>query len=448
MIVITPIPITGEGATRASTATYANSTGQIASAAVNALRISYDPLALTDPPVALVETTAATNLLLNSAIAGTNLATQSVTVTAVPHTLSFYGTGTVTLSGASTAGPAVGAGAYPARRTLTFTPAAGSLTLTVTGTVQYAQLETGSRASSFIPTAGAPATRAADVLGTSTLLYSNVLENEYPAHSMGTAYAISDRVIYQHNIYQAVQAGTGHLPTDTAWWVFVSATNQRKMFDDLNNTATQNADVIRVVLQPRAVAGGLYLGGVSAFDVRATMVDGLGNKVYSMTESMIQQTTGVSYYTWMFSRITRRNAVIKVDLPAYYDGVLLVEIRNPGATAATAMLSIGPADPIGITDYGVSRDITDYSSDTFTADGTSTTILRGYSKGMDLDITIDNNDIDAVVDAVENYRQKSVVWIASQNFKHTVVFGKYASFKTVIASYPDSRMSLSIKGRI
>jgi hypothetical protein len=79
------------------------------------------------------------NLLVNTA----TLSTQSVTVTADAHTLSFYGTGTVTLSGVSTAGPLVGTGAGD-RVTLTFTPTSGSLTLTVAGTVSTAQLVLGS----------------------------------------------------------------------------------------------------------------------------------------------------------------------------------------------------------------------------------------------------------------------------------------------------------------
>jgi hypothetical protein len=70
------------------------------------------------------------------------LSTQSVTVAAVQKTLSFRGTGTVTLSGASTAGPLVGTGANDIV-SLTFTPSAGSLTLTVSGTVNDAQLNTG-----------------------------------------------------------------------------------------------------------------------------------------------------------------------------------------------------------------------------------------------------------------------------------------------------------------
>ena len=122
------------------------------------LAIDYDPV--THVCNGLLVEPAATNMLLNSI----TLSTQSVTVTAVAHALSFFGTGTITLSGVSTAGPLVGTGAN-ARVSLLFTPTAGSLTLTVSGTVTNAQLEVASTtavATSPFPTWGVTQQRQAD----------------------------------------------------------------------------------------------------------------------------------------------------------------------------------------------------------------------------------------------------------------------------------------------
>jgi hypothetical protein len=84
----------------------------------------------------------------NLLLATDTLSTQSLTVTAVAHTLAFTGTGTVTLSGASIAGPLIGTGASD-RVSLTFTPTAASLTLTVVGSVTLGQLELGSSATAY-----------------------------------------------------------------------------------------------------------------------------------------------------------------------------------------------------------------------------------------------------------------------------------------------------------
>ena len=142
------------------TATVTNSSGVIAAINADLPRFDYNPTTLACKGLLIEETR--TNLLLNSLIDGTNLSTQLVTTTAVSQTLSFYGTGQIVLTGTSSA-TVVGTGAYPARQTLTFTPTVGVLTLTVTGTVQYAQLEVGAFATSFIPTDGTTKTRNADL---------------------------------------------------------------------------------------------------------------------------------------------------------------------------------------------------------------------------------------------------------------------------------------------
>ena len=142
--------------TRASSGTYVGSDGLIKTATTNEPRFDHNPT--TGESLGLLVEEARTNLLLNSA----TLSTQSVTVAAAANTLSFYGTGTVTLTGVSTAGPLVGTGTNN-RVSLTFTPTVGVLVLTVSGSVTNAQLEAGAFATSYIPTTTATVTRAADV---------------------------------------------------------------------------------------------------------------------------------------------------------------------------------------------------------------------------------------------------------------------------------------------
>lgn len=153
-----------------NTATVVNSSGVIAAVNADTPRFDYSPTTLACRGLLLEA--ARTNLLLNSLIDGTSLSTQTVTVTAAAHALSFYGTGEVVLSGAHSA-TVTGTGAYPTRTTLVFTPTAGSLTLTVTGTVQFANLELGSFATSFIPTDGSTKTRNADVASMTSTNFSS-----------------------------------------------------------------------------------------------------------------------------------------------------------------------------------------------------------------------------------------------------------------------------------
>lgn len=139
---------------RSTTATFYDSDGVLQTAAIDVARDdAYGYLDGVLYQIGLLLEGAATNLLLNSDAP----ATQSVTVTdATEYTLSVYGTGSAEI----TAG---GSGTATFGNDLTFTTTGTSVTVTVTGSLDYFQLETGPYATSIIITAGTSVTRAADV---------------------------------------------------------------------------------------------------------------------------------------------------------------------------------------------------------------------------------------------------------------------------------------------
>ena len=136
---------------RGSAATRVNAEGLIEDIATNIPRIDY-----TDGTASILLEPQSTNLVVNSEL--NNI--ENIVVSAVSHTISFYGTGSITLSGTHAA-TLSGTGAND-RVTLTFTPSAGTLICTDSGSVDKKQLEALSYATSYIPTSGQIASRLAD----------------------------------------------------------------------------------------------------------------------------------------------------------------------------------------------------------------------------------------------------------------------------------------------
>lgn len=141
---------------RATSKTYVDARGALVTAPSGSPVIEYDPETLECLGYAVHPT--ATNLFLNS----NSPATQSITTTAQAYTVSFFGSGTVTLSGAATG--SVSGIDSATRSTLTVTASAGSVTVTLSGSVTRPQFEAGYYATPYIETAGVAATRAADAL--------------------------------------------------------------------------------------------------------------------------------------------------------------------------------------------------------------------------------------------------------------------------------------------
>lgn len=251
------IPSSGNGDmtfTRAlSTATRINSSGVIETVNADVPRLNY-----TNGVASILLEPSRTNRLLNSA----TVATQTITTTAVANTLSFYGTGTITLSGTYT-GSLVGIGTSN-RVSLTFTPTAGNLVLTVSGSCTNGQLEIGSYATSYIPTTSSTVTRNADIM---TL--NNIYTNNFITSAGGTWFIELNNnfsLIRDAGTFESLAIQTSSTNTDNALYIrtfpgtFRLAIGKRIATSEITFYNTL-ADTIKVAIKWNGTTADVFVNG-------------------------------------------------------------------------------------------------------------------------------------------------------------------------------------------
>lgn len=313
------------------------------------------------------------------------------------------------------------------------------------------QAEVGVKATSPIPTTSAPAPRTADVIAPGAgVVYSNVPIVE-PAYNASATYA-KDALVYDpatYNVYQSLTAAnTGKALTDTTAWTPRGVVNQRAMLDQYNNTQTTNPEEILLVVSPQAISRGLYLGNMDGAEVRISVVDQYKGLVYREEQSLRVSTSGSSFYNWCFNRIKRRTWALSLKLPPYANALVTILIRKPGGVAKCGMFGIGPVIDLGKTLMGLGAEIKDFSETSFNFDGTSTTKIRNYAKRITADVSVDSDQVDAVYEALADYRQRPIVWIGSKNYGLSIAYGRYSSFKPVIKGATRWEMALQIEGTV
>lgn len=285
------------------------------------------------------------------------------------------------------------------------------------------------------------------------LTSSTLTEADHAAWNSGTTYALADRVIKAHKIWEAAQgSNTNHDPeTDTAhtWWLEVGPTNRWAMFDGAVSTASESADDIAVVITPGVVINGVAVVAAVGDQVRVRMLDG-ATEVFNETQSL--DSTPISDWDeYFFADQVLAGELIFDGLPRYLTASVEVLIEKAPSGAAVGVVALGTVHDIGSSAAAASAGISDYSRKETDDFGTVALVQRSYAKRSSQRLVIDTADLRRVQALLSSLRAVPCVWIGADDtsrFSPLVVFGWFKAFGLDIPGPVKSYCTLEIEGLI
>ncbi|ARV17474.1 hypothetical protein AEP_00514 [Curvibacter sp. AEP1-3] len=268
------------------------------------------------------------------------------------------------------------------------------------------------------------------------LVSSTVPEADYAVWAAGTTYALAARVIKNHVIYESLAASNVDNDPElagTTKWVAVSATNRWKLFDLSSSSQTAQSTSMSYTLRP-----GQFVTSVAAVNltdvtsVRVQMISDAFGLVYDETLSRPRIQPEANWWSWFYGKRTEPLASYYTNLPSFLDAQIIVTFTG-GAAMAVGTLILGTSSQWGkCVTVGVSLGIKDYSRKDVNTYGDTVLVKRRYSTQVEVPLALETAQTDAFFNFVAGMRATPALWIVSDEFESTTVYGYYTSFKVLI----------------
>lgn len=284
------------------------------------------------------------------------------------------------------------------------------------------------------------------------LIASNLPESSFPEWNVGTTYALGD-IVYlptTHREYKSAIAGNvGKNPaTDTESWVDNGPTNKWAPFDASVGTQAIGVDGL-ITYQFRlgtvvSYMGLLNLTGASTINVR--VMDPLAGEVYNKTVDLQRRPEVVGWWNWFFGPRTMATQSLFDDLPPFRNADIFVTITGGDDLALGVLLFGLPRKFSYGVQYGARLGIQDYSRKERTPYGDYVFVERAFAKRASFTMLINAGEVDPLSTYLARIRTTPVLWVGSDRFEATTIYGIYKNYELVIA-YPEySVFELELEG--
>jgi hypothetical protein len=285
---------------------------------------------------------------------------------------------------------------------------------------------------------------------------TNVPEDDFPEWDPATTYAEGDRVILAstHRIYESLLNGnTNNDPTvisSPIYWIEVGPTNRWAVFDTSVSTQTRQANNITYTFNLSSIITSVALLNItqgSQVNITLTnLTDSPPTVAYDEEFELGSLPASSDWWTWFFGERRQQIQLIVRELPVVPNAQLKIEILG-GSDLGVGVIMFGQEESFGLgIKYGARVGIQDYSRKETNEFGDTILVRRAFAKRATVDVFLDNDELDAFQNTLADIRAVPVLWILSERFDSTTLFGFYKNFDILI-NYPDhSDCTLEIEG--
>lgn len=283
---------------------------------------------------------------------------------------------------------------------------------------------------------------------------TDVPEADYAAWAGGTTYALGDRVINGHKIWESAQAGnTGHDPetSGSAWWLKVSATNRWRLFDLEQVTSTSKASGMYYELEPGSPINSVHMLGLYDVDsVQLRVYDGATLAYDGGQNASGLLPTESDWWAYCYGPWTLSDQQHYADLPYIVAPKIRVDYTG-GAAMSTQVLMLGNDTVFG-TQHGTGVQAgvrirfdrsSSFKPNEFDIPTMKTSALVAT---VNFTLILLSSDVDTLLDFYRDYGSQVCLFNLSDMWRTTQVLGLITSLEPLIHGPVYSEFAFEIRG--
>ena len=247
-----------------------------------------------------------------------------------------------------------------------------------------------------------------------------------------------------NSIHEALSQNSEYPPISDNW-LRIKSVNELAMFSDQISDKTKNISSITFKIDIADQVTSIAFFGVVGNSIQITGQKN-GDVFYNKTKKLVDNGLINDWWEYYYGPISSLEEYIVTDIPPTRDGTYTISIINSGNVAECGLIVFGRTTNIGVSNFGTSVSIMDYSRKERDEFGRPIIVERNFTKQVSYDVTCETSSVGSVQRILASVRAIPCVWIGDEKRSETVVFGYYNDFNIVISSPSLSDCSIDVEG--